>query len=79
MSTKISGKLSKFFVIAMAVIITVGIVVVFTLRGILISLNTASQVDEKALENQHERINKNNLDKAYQFLTEPQNATLDLR
>jgi hypothetical protein len=73
------GKVSKFFVIAAAVIVLLSIVVLFAVRSILTALNTASAVDEKALESQHERINKANLDKAYTFITEKEVTLLDLR
>lgn len=79
MSTKITEKVSKFFILASGVLLVLFAVVIFAVRSILTSLNTASSVDSKALESQHERINKVNLDKAYKFLTEKQVQPLDLR
>lgn len=79
MSVKKFPKIDKFLGVLAVVLLVLALLVIFTFRVIFSAVSTAIEVDEEYLESRTPRINKENLNKAYEGVVNLKESTLDLR
>ena len=79
MLTKTFLKTKGFLIIIALVAIALTVIVAIVLRSIFGAINMASQIDQEELNKTQVRINKANLEKAAEFVTNTNFEALDLR
>jgi uncharacterized protein (UPF0333 family) len=72
-------KLNKFSASLLFLLLFLAILLIVTFRGIFSAISTSKEVDQEFLDTQAPRIDKENLDKAYDWVTNKKVTTLDLR
>ncbi len=78
MSQKISFQIDRFLVIFGTVLLALSIITILSLKTILSSVITSRQVDDELLQSSIPRLNKEDIDKAFEITTKKGTMSLDL-
>jgi hypothetical protein len=72
-------KIDRYYLILLALLLALSGMVIFTAKSVFTGISTSREVDSQLLEASLPRLDKGNLDKAYDFVSNQSRSALDLK